>query len=90
MLSFELASGRAGVAVFLSATSVFQLAESLGGTESLICHPASMTHRAMDEQTRAAAGIGENLIRLSVGIEHIDDQLAELERLFSNLKETLS
>ncbi len=90
MLSFELASGRAGAAAFLGGTSVFQLAESLGGTESLICHPASMTHRAMDEQTRAAAGIGENLIRLSVGIEHIDDQLAELERLFSNLKEAFS
>lgn len=83
MLSFELACDRAGVAKFLEHTSLFQFAESLGGTESLICHPASMTHRAMSEDARAKAGITETLIRLSVGLEHSNDQLAELSHLFS-------
>jgi len=86
MLSFEVKAPRENLGRFLNDTSVFQLAESLGGTESLICHPASMTHRAMDEQARAAAGISERLIRLSVGLEHIDDQRAELTRLFTNLE----
>jgi cystathionine gamma-synthase len=86
MLSFELDTDRKGIAAFLQKTDLFQLAESLGGTESLICHPASMTHRAMAEDARREAGIGESLIRLSVGLEHVDDQLAELERLFANLK----
>lgn len=85
MLSFELDTDRAGVAAFLRETDVFQLAESLGGTESLICHPSSMTHRAMSDEAQAEAGIKETLIRLSVGLEHSQDQLAELERLFTNL-----
>jgi len=86
MLSFELKGKRADVRAFLSQTSIFQLAESLGGTESLICHPASMTHRAMDADAQAKAGIGETLIRLSVGMEHVDDQLAELQTLFTRLE----
>ncbi|MBL4854498.1 MAG: cystathionine gamma-synthase [Robiginitomaculum sp.] len=87
MLSFELKGTRADVGVFLNQTNIFQLAESLGGTESLICHPASMTHRAMDAEAQAKAGICETLIRLSVGMEHVDDQLAELKTLFSRLEE---
>jgi cystathionine gamma-synthase len=87
LLSFTLDSDRAGVGRFLSGVRLFQLAESLGGTESLICHPASMTHRAMDEIARNRAGIGENLIRLSVGMEHCDDQLSELSHLFDALND---
>ncbi len=85
MLSFELATDRAGVGDFLANTSLFQFAESLGGTESLICHPASMTHRAMSEEARKVAGVSDTLIRLSVGLEHTNDQLAELSLLFSQL-----
>ncbi len=85
MLSFKLKGGRENVAKFLAHTSLFQLAESLGGTESLICHPASMTHRAMTDAARKTAGISENLIRLSVGLEHIDDQLAELTDMFAHI-----
>ena len=54
------------------------LAESLGGGESLVCHPATMTHAAMDEEARAVAGIGESLLRLSVGIESASDLVADL------------
>ncbi|MEE9272776.1 MAG: cystathionine gamma-synthase [Robiginitomaculum sp.] len=85
MLSFDLKVDIDGVARFFENTQLFQLAESLGGTESLICHPASMTHRAMDEKAQAKAGIGHGLIRLSVGLEHSKDQLEELKRLFANI-----
>ena len=86
MLSFDLKTDREGVAAFLKQTDLFQLAESLGGTESLICHPASMTHRAMSYEAQLQAGITQTLIRLSVGLEHINDQLVELEHLFANLE----
>lgn len=85
ILSFELASDRDGVGRFVAGTQLFQLAESLGGTESLICHPASMTHRAMDEDARQKAGISDSLLRLSVGLERSRDQIAELETLFAAL-----
>ncbi|PHR61021.1 MAG: O-succinylhomoserine (thiol)-lyase [Robiginitomaculum sp.] len=87
MLSFELVGDISHVEKFLTGTDLFQFAESLGGTESLICHPATMTHRAMPEAARKTAGIKDTLIRLSVGLEHIDDQLAELRRLFANISE---
>ena len=57
---------------------VFTLAESLGGVESLIAHPATMTHAAMTPEQRAVAGIGDGLIRLSVGLEHVPDILRDL------------
>ena len=57
---------------------LFTLAESLGGVESLVAHPATMTHAAMSVEDRAAAGISARLLRLSVGIEHVDDLLADL------------
>jgi cystathionine gamma-lyase len=62
---------------------LFTLAESLGGVESLIEHPWTMTHVSMPEEVRTAVGITENLIRVSVGIEHIDDLIADLEKAFS-------
>ena len=78
MLSFELAGGEAAVRRLLEGLELFSLAESLGGVESLIAHPATMTHAAMTPEARATAGIGAGLLRVSVGIEHIDDLAAEL------------
>jgi cystathionine gamma-synthase len=78
MLSFELNGGIATVESFVNELQCFTLAESLGGVESLIAHPATMTHASMDETARAIAGISESLLRLSVGIEHADDLVADL------------
>ena len=62
---------------------VFTIAESLGGVESLAGHPATMTHSAIPKEERAKIGITDSLIRLSVGIEHIDDIIADLEQALS-------
>jgi cystathionine gamma-synthase len=78
MLSLELEGGEEAVRAFLEGLRYFTLAESLGGVESLVAHPATMTHAAMSAEARAAAGISDGLLRLSVGIEHIDDLLADL------------
>ena len=80
MLSFELAGGLPAVREFARGLECFSLAESLGGVESLIAHPASMTHAAMDAEARARAGICDSLLRLSIGIEDKRDLLADLER----------
>jgi len=72
MVSFELADESA-VRAFVDGLECFTLAESLGGVESLVAHPATMTHAAMGAEARAKAGISDGLLRLSVGIEHIDD-----------------
>jgi cystathionine gamma-synthase len=77
MLSFEL-QDEAAVRAFVDGLGCFTFAESLGGVESLVAHPATMTHAAMAPEVRAAAGIGDGLLRLSVGIEHIDDLRADL------------
>src|SRR3981081_3762070 len=79
MVSFEVNGGIEGVERFVNARQCFTLAESLGGVESLVAHPATMTHASMDEAARATAGIDESLLRLSVGIEHADDLVADLE-----------
>jgi cystathionine gamma-synthase len=78
MLSVELEGGEAAVRAFLDGLECFTLAESLGGVESLVAHPATMTHAAMTPEVRAAAGIGDGLLRLSVGIEHADDLAADI------------
>jgi cystathionine gamma-synthase len=79
MISFEIARGTAGVERFVNELRCFTLAESLGGVESLVAHPATMTHASMDETARAIAGISDSLLRLSVGIEHGDDLVADVE-----------
>lgn len=90
MLSLELDGGplareEDAVRAFVDGLDCFTLAESLGGVESLVAHPATMTHAAMTAEARAAAGIGDGLLRLSIGIEHVDDLrtdlLAALERV---------
>ena len=78
MVSFEVNGGINGVQRFVNALQCFTLAESLGGVESLVAHPATMTHASMDEAARATAGIENSLLRLSVGIEHADDLVADL------------
>jgi cystathionine gamma-synthase len=78
MLSLELAGGEPAVEAFLTGLECFTLAESLGGVESLICHPATMTHAGMEEAARLRAGIGAGLLRISVGIEDSADLLADL------------
>ncbi len=78
MLSFELNGGEAAVRSFLDGLECFSLAESLGGVESLVAHPATMTHAAMDPAARERAGITDSLLRLSVGIETADDLLVDL------------
>lgn len=78
MVSADLVGGQAAVRAFLAGLRCFSLAESLGGTESLVDHPATMTHLAMTPEARAEAGIGDGLLRFSVGIEHVDDLVADL------------
>jgi len=85
MLSFEIHGGETAVRAFLENLKHFSLAESLGGVESLVCHPASMTHAVVSADALAAAGIGQSLIRLSVGLESgtdlVDDVVAALEEV---------
>jgi cystathionine gamma-synthase len=78
MVSFELTGGFDEVSTFVSSLKYFSLAESLGGVESLVCHPASMTHAPLTEEALQIAGIGQNLIRLSVGLESSEDLIADL------------
>ena len=80
MLSFELNGDETQVRQFLAQLELFTLAESLGGVESLVCHPATMTHAAMTPVAQVKAGISQQLIRLSVGIEHSEDLLADLNQ----------
>ena len=78
MLSLELAGGEQAVRAFVDGLACFTLAESLGGVESLVAYPVIMSHAVMSEEARQAAGIGPGLLRLSVGIEHVDDLAADL------------
>jgi cystathionine gamma-synthase len=78
MVSFALKGGIPEVRAFLGALQLFSLAESLGGVESLVAHPASMTHAAMDAAARERAGISDSLVRLSVGIEEAGDLTRDL------------
>ncbi len=82
MLSFELDADEARLRRFLKALQLFTLAESLGGVESLISHTATMTHAGMSAEARAAAGISETLLRISVGIEDHEDLIADLDNAF--------
>ena len=73
IVTLELAGGEAAVRRFVAALKLFSLAESLGGVESLVAHPATMTHAAMEPAARAAAGLTDGLLRLSIGIESLND-----------------
>jgi cystathionine beta-lyase/cystathionine gamma-synthase len=85
MISIDLKSDLAGARRFLEHVHLFALAESLGGVESLIEHPAIMTHASIPADQRAKLGIGDTLVRLSVGIEALDDLKADLEAGFAQV-----
>ena len=85
MISMDLKSDLAGSRRFLEKVHLFALAESLGGVESLIEHPAIMTHASIPAEQRARLGIGDTLIRLSVGIEALDDLKADLQTGFDRI-----
>jgi cystathionine beta-lyase len=86
MISFELYENY-NIRKFFKALKLIALAESLGGVESLVCHPASMTHASIPKEVRDRVGITEGLIRLSIGIEDIEDLLADLEQAIAESEE---
>ncbi len=90
MLSVELHGGEASVRAFVDGLKYFTLAESLGGVESLIAHPATMTHAAMTPEARANAGISDGLLRLSVGIESAHDLIADLSQALQRSQRALA
>jgi methionine-gamma-lyase len=77
--AFTLEGGRESAFRFINALTLFKSAVSLGGTESLLCHPASTTHSGVPAEVRAQVGVGEGLIRVSIGLEHPDDLIADLD-----------
>ena len=85
MLSFELRGGKAATDRFVRALQMITLASSLGGFSTLICTPASMTHRGMPPEAQSEAGISPELLRLSVGLEDSADLIADLNRGFAAL-----
>ncbi|QIQ22369.1 cystathionine gamma-synthase [Zophobihabitans entericus] len=85
MLSFELKGDAAKLPVFLKHLKIFTLAQSLGGVESLICHPATMTHSGMSAEARKVAGVSDSLLRISVGLEDKDDLIADLDHALQHL-----
>ena len=86
IVSFSLKTDELKLAeVFVSSTKLFKLAESLGGVKSLISHPANMTHKSIPAEKRKAAGVSDSLIRLSVGIEEVEDLISDLENTFASI-----
>lgn len=79
MLSFELDGGREQVSRVLDGVRVFSYVPNIGDARSLIVDPARITHREVPAEFREAAGVSDNLIRLSVGLEHVDDLIADLD-----------
>jgi cystathionine beta-lyase/cystathionine gamma-synthase len=80
MISFKLGGGPEAARRFMTRTRLFSLAESLGGVESLVCYPATMTHASIPKEVREARGVDDALVRLSVGIEDFEDLRADLEQ----------
>ena len=85
MITIFLKGGIAESRRFLESVHIFALAESLGGVESLIEHPAIMTHASVPPEQRVQLGISDSLVRLSVGIEHTDDLLKDLEQALAKV-----
>jgi cystathionine gamma-synthase len=90
MLSFELGGEESSIEAFVEGLEYFSLAESLGGVESLIAHPASMTHASMAAEARQAAGIADGLLRISVGIEDGDDLLRDIDAALARAQSAAS
>jgi len=85
MMSIVLDTNLEGVNTFLSHLKIFTLAESLGGVESLIEHPAIMTHASIDKKIRDSLGISDSLLRLSVGIEDVEDIIDDLNQALDTI-----
>lgn len=85
MVSFELAGGERAAREFAQLVHVFTLAESLGAVESLLCHPATMTHASVPKEIRARSGVTDGLLRLSVGIEDADDLIDDLAQALAKV-----
>ena len=89
MITFEVEGGIEAGKVLIGSVKLCQLAVSLGGVESLIEHPASMTHFSMGKDARLAAGITDGLVRISVGIESADDLISDLDQALAKVKEVI-
>jgi len=87
VLAFELHAGYDAAAMVMSQVKRMTPAVSLGSVDTLIQHPAGLTHRVLDEGTRQKTGIREGLMRVSVGIEHVDDLIADLSQAFAAIKQ---
>ena len=87
MITIELKGGLEAGRLMMNSVKLFQLAVSLGGVESLIQHPASMTHFSMGKEARLAGGITDGLVRISVGIENVKDLIADLEQALKKVEE---
>jgi len=81
--SFDVKGDQVDAFAFLNRLQVFKLAVSLGGTESLICHPTTTVHSGLTEQARREIGITPSLVRMSIGIEHPDDLIADISQAFA-------
>ncbi len=88
--SFEIGGGQDEAFAFLNRLELFKLAVSLGGTESLICHPATTVHSGLTAQERSEIGITPSLIRMSVGIENADDLIADISQALSKTQSSSS
>jgi cystathionine gamma-lyase len=86
MITFYVKGGLEAARTFLESVEIFSLAESLGGVESLVEHPAIMTHASVPVDNRQALGIDDSLIRLSVGVEDLEDLLGDLKSAFDKVK----
>lgn len=87
MVSFEIKGGEKEAFKFLNELKLIKLAVSLGSTESLAQHPASMTHAGIPPEEKVKMGIFDNLVRLSIGIEHVDDLMWDIEQALDGLRE---
>ena len=85
MISFEVGGGEAAAFRFLDALKLIKLAVSLGGTESLAEHPATMTHSAVPEVEKARTGVTAGLVRLSIGVEHPDDLITDITQALDHV-----
>ncbi|MFC4714484.1 methionine gamma-lyase [Planococcus dechangensis] len=89
LISFELEGGKKQAQDFLNALSLIKIAVSLGDAETLIQHPATMTHAVVPPEERERMGISDSLVRLSVGLEHVDDLMQDLQHAFAQIKSNL-